>query len=323
MSTQALKAVTTGDRSQGPVAQMSSFLDKLKPQIALALPKHLNPDRMCRLALTQFSSNKALQNCSPQSIAASIVVASQMGLEIGVGGQGYLVPYKGTCQFIPGWQGLVDLLSRSGRATAWTGAVFEGDEFEYQLGDTPFVRHRPGVEDDPAKLIYVYAVGRVNGSQWPVIDVWRIAKIWKHRDQFNKVGSQHYSFRNQEMYARKIPLLQVLKYMPKSIELSMAMQAEGAANTGAPYTLDGNFVQMPGDEDGIDPQTQEPPQSKVSESNEAAAKKPTITFAYVMDRLQKSKTQDERDAAADLIGEVPDEAQRAELTAEYKRLSGE
>jgi len=302
-STQALKAVANGERATSPVTQMSTFLDKLKPQIALALPKHLNADRMCRLALTQFSSNKALQSCSSQSIAASIVVASQMGLEIGVGGQGYLVPYKGTCTFVPGWQGLVDLLSRAGRATAWTGAVFQGDEFDYALGDSPFVRHRPGGEDDPAKMTHVYAIGRVNGSQWPVVEVWPASKILRHRDRNNKVGSSHYSFRHPEMYARKVPLLQVLKYMPKSIELSKALHVDIASDTGAPMTLDGDFVTMPNG-DGSD--------------GPADGGAELVTFAQVMDRINGAKSADDLAEAADLIGSVKDPDQREELADAYR-----
>ena len=55
----------------------------------------------------------------------------------------------------------------------------------------------------------------------PIIELWRVSKIEKHRDKYNKVGRKHYSFRDWEMYARKVPLLQVLKYMPCSIEVSM------------------------------------------------------------------------------------------------------
>lgn len=227
---------------KNPVAEFSRFMDKFKPQMALALPKHLNADRMARLALTAFSSNLDLQNCTPNSIAASIMTASQLGLEPGINGQGFLIPYKATCTFVPGWKGLVDIANRSGRCTVWTGAVFEGDDFDYALGDNPFIRHRPGDEDDPAKLTHVYAVGRVKGADVPVLEVWTIRKVWKHRDKYNKVGNRHYSFREQEMYARKVPLLQVLKYMPSSIELSNALAISNAAEEGRGATIDGSFV---------------------------------------------------------------------------------
>lgn len=258
MSTAQLKQVATG-KKDNPVASFSSFLDKFKPQMALALPKHLTADRMARLAVTAFSSTPKLQECEPKTIVASIMTAATLGLEIGVDGQGFLVPYGRTCQFVPGWKGLVDLVSRSGRATVWTGAVFEGDEFDYALGDSPFIRHRPGEENDPDKITHVYAVGRVNGSEYPVIEVWTIRKVWKHRDKYNKVGAKHYSFRDPEMYARKVPLLQVLKYMPKSIELQNAMAIANAADNGHHAVIDGNFVTVTDPDTGatVDPSTGE------------------------------------------------------------------
>lgn len=233
----------SADRRPNPVAELSTFMGKLKGQMSLALPKHMNADRMTRLALTAFSTNPDLQLCTHESIAGSIMVASQMGLEPGVNGQGYLIPYKGRCTFVPGWKGIVDIANRSGRSSVWTGAVFVGDEFDYAMGDRPFITHKPGRSlGNPDDLLYVYAVGRVKDSEWPIIDVWSMEKIWAHRDQYNKVGKRHYSFTNPEMYARKVPLLQVLKYMPTSIELSAAVEVSHAAEAGKGIVLDGNFV---------------------------------------------------------------------------------
>lgn len=240
-----------------PVASFNTYMAKLKPQMALALPKHMNADRMARLALTAFSSNRDMQACDFKTIASSLMTAGALGLEPGVNGAGYLIPYKGTCTFVPGWKGLQDLVNRSGRATTWTGAVFEGDEFEYALGDRPFVTHRPGDETDPAKLTHVYAVGRVNGSEYPVIEVWTMRKVWKHRDTFNKQGTKHYSYRNAEMYARKVALLQVLKYMPTSIEIANAVAVAEASEVGRGSVIEGGFVVL--DDVPADDTPQAPP----------------------------------------------------------------
>ncbi len=237
----------TTQKPQNPAVAFSKFMDGFKSQMALALPKHLTADRMARLALSAFSSSPQLQQCDPKSIAASIMTASTLGLEPGVNGQGYLIPYKNTCTFVPGWKGLVDIANRSGRASVWTGAVFEGDEFDYALGDRPFVHHKPGEEDHPDKLTHVYAIGRVKGAEFPVIEVWSMAKIWKHRNKYNKVGNRHYSYRDEEMYARKIPLLQVLKYMPASIELSNAVAAANAAESGREVVINGDLITIKDD----------------------------------------------------------------------------
>ncbi len=214
-------------------SQLTQYLQKSRSAIEMALPKHLNPDRMVRLAVTCFSTTPALRNCTPQSILASIVVASQLGLEPGVTGQAYLIPYGKNCTLVPGWQGLVGLLNNSGRATAWTGAVFEGDVWDFQLGSNPKCIHIPGENyGDTEKLTWVYACGKVNGSEQPVIEAWNMARVWRHRDRFNKVGQKHYSYQHPEMYARKVVLLQVLKYMPRSIELNNAIVATDAAELG-------------------------------------------------------------------------------------------
>ena len=230
-------------QSASPVAAFSKVLDRMKPQMALALPKHMSADRMARLALTAFSTTPALQKCRTDSILASLMTATQLGLEPGINGQGYLIPYKDTCTFVPGWKGLVDLVSRAGRATVWTGAVYEGDKFDYQLGDEPFCRHKPG--DSEGSFTHVYAIGRVKDAQMPVIEVWTRGKVKKHLTQYNKVGGRHYALASEsnfEMYARKIALLQVLKYMPSSIELANAITVTHAAEAGQSAIIEGDFV---------------------------------------------------------------------------------
>ena len=250
MTANALRAAATGEKTPSKLAAFSSFLDKFKPQLALALPKHLSVDRMARLGMTAFSTTPHLDECSATSIAGSLMTAGQLGLEPGVNGQGYLIPYfdnrkrQYICTFVPGWKGLVDLVARAGRATVWTGVVMDGDEFDYQLGDAPFCRHKPG-DGGNGEWTHVYAVGRVRDAQMPVIEVWTRAKVTKHLKAYNKVGDRHYanaSESNFEMYGRKVALLQVLKYMPQSIELATATRIADMSDTGKGVVLEGDFV---------------------------------------------------------------------------------
>jgi recombination protein RecT len=275
MTTQALKAVATGKTGETPVAKFSAFLDKLKPQLAVALPRHMNADRMARLALTAFSTNADLQACTPQSIAGSIMTAAQLGLEPGINGQGYLIPYKAQCTFVPGWKGLVDLVARSGRATVWTGIVYPDDKFEYQLGDAPHCRHVPADDGDESEFTHAYAIGRVRDASMAVIEVWSRAKVQKHLKQYNKVGGRHYALQNEnnlEMYARKVALLQVLKYMPASIELQNAIDLSHSDDTGRGAVLEGDFVRQ-------------------TDADDAGTAKPTL--AHFKERIDNALDADE------------------------------
>jgi len=328
MTVANLKAAVTGQVAASPVAKFSSFLDKLKPQMALALPKHMNADRMARLALTAFSTMPALQECTADSIAGCIMTAAQLGLEPGINGQGYLIPYKDRrnnktiCTFVPGWKGLVDLVARSGRATVWTGVVFEGDDFEYQLGDAPFCRHRPGDGEGSALFTHVYAIGRVKEAQMPVIEVWSRKKVDKHLRQYNKVGERHYATVNEnnfEMYARKVALLQVLKYMPSSIELSNAITASNAAEDGKGVVLEGDFITVT---DPIDQETGEisapppPPASNAKAKAEAkAAEGPT--YAELADQINKSTNVEAAGLVLDTARHLPKD-QYDELVALFE-----
>jgi recombination protein RecT len=230
-------------RQVSPVAKLSNFMEKLKGQMALALPKHLTADRMTRLALTAFSTSAQLQKCTHESIAASIMTAAQLGLEPGVNGAGYLIPYGNTCTFVPGWKGLVDLVARSGRGTVFTGVIFKDQEYTFTDGaHRDLVIHNETDLQDPADITHAYAIGWVKDSTMPVIELWRVTKIEKHRDKYNKVGKKHYSFRDWEMYARKIPLLQVLKYMPCSVEVTNAIAVSHASEQGHGVTIEGGIV---------------------------------------------------------------------------------
>ena len=300
MTTDRLRAIATGNKAETPVAKFSGFLDKLKPQLALALPKHMNADRMARLAMTAFSTNADLQQCTPQSIAGSIMTAAQLGLEPGINGQGYLIPYKGTCTFVPGWKGLVDLVARSGRATVWTGVVYPGDRFEYQLGDAPFCRHVPGDGADGDQFSHVYAIGRVRDASMAVIEVWTRAKVQKHLKTYNKVGGRHYALKdenNLEMYARKVALLQVLKYMPASIELANAIDLSQASEEGKGAVLEGDLVRV----------YDHAPDVPASDSLPTAAGNPAqaITLSDLLARLEAATSVEaaglELDAARDSL----------------------
>jgi recombination protein RecT len=250
-------ATETLKEQAGLVKKPMTIHDKLQsmtPQIAAALPRHLSAERMIRIGLTCLRTNPALLECSMQSVMASIMIAAQLGLEPGVLGQCFLIPYKQTCQLVPGWLGILDMVNRAGKATAWTGAVYAGDEFDWALGDKPYVTHRPSGNE--TALTHVYAIARVKGMEYPIVEVWSVQKVIAHRDKYNKVGGNHYSYKHMEMYSRKVALLQVLKYIPRSIELATAFNLDASAEMGTqqleikdvPSIIEGSLVPEPREE---------------------------------------------------------------------------
>lgn len=300
-----MNAQLQNNRPANPIASFNAFMQKHKSQLELALPKHLNADRMVRLSLTAFSQNPALQRCDPKTIFGSIIVASQLGLEIGVNGQGYLVPYKDKCTFVPGWKGLVDLANRGGRCTVWTGAVYEGDEFDYMLGDSPYCKHKPCGEFDEAKLTHVYAIGRVKDSEMPVIEVWPVKKVHAHfkKTVVPALQPNHYSKKHFEAYAKKVALLQVLKYMPQSIEMSNAVDVSYAAETGKGVVIDGDFVSVDNSPVEHQDDTQEQIVEAVTESHQQVSQPNEETYAPTFEQIKRGILTAKSPAHLDVIEE--------------------
>src|SRR5262245_23491120 len=71
-----------------------ALLEKMKPSIASVIPQHANPERMAMIAFTSIRKSRQLLECSQESLIASIMNASMLGLEpAGILGHGALVPY--------------------------------------------------------------------------------------------------------------------------------------------------------------------------------------------------------------------------------------
>src|SRR5690606_29938873 len=117
LKTQLAQKAKNGNGKQPalrPEDQIRQYLEKMKPQLAMALPKHITPDRMARIALTTIRTNPKLLECSVPSLLGAVMQAAQLGLEPGILGHCYIVPYGREATFIIGYRGMIDLARRSG-----------------------------------------------------------------------------------------------------------------------------------------------------------------------------------------------------------------
>lgn len=253
--------------SRSLAVQFSDFLHKQETKLAAALPAHISSGRMIAATMASFNASKDLQKCAQTeagraSILQSVFVAATVGLEPGVLGQAYLIPYENKnlrahiCTFVPGWKGIISVIGRSGKGMARSGAVFKGDEFDYDVGTGMFIRHKPlAKRRDPEEISHVYAIGEIAGLSDRIIEVWDIEQVREHLNRFNKVGEKHYAKnpKNWEMYARKVPLLQVAKYLPQTVEITNVVAAAYTAERNENLVVDERGVPLnAGFDDGQD-----------------------------------------------------------------------
>ena len=202
-------------------------------QLRTALPSHFPAERMARLALTAFRTNRGLQNCTPSSIMASIMSAAQLGLEPHVQGQCYLVPHGQECTLIVGYQGLLDLIRRSGQVKSLSARiVYASDDFSIAYEQTPPFTHRPNLrrpDNDPVVGVYCHAVLT---SDEHVFEWMTTADVNAIRNRSRSGKSGPWATDWSEM-ARKTCLKRAAKYLPKSVQLADALEIADRAEAPA------------------------------------------------------------------------------------------
>ena len=103
-----------------------------------------------KFAMLAAMKNDLLLECTKASIQTAMMELASAKLSLNPSlGEAYLVPYKnnkaGTyeCQLIVGYRGFCTGAYRSGIVKSITsGVVFATDDFEYELGSSPFIRHK-------------------------------------------------------------------------------------------------------------------------------------------------------------------------------------
>lgn len=213
---------------------LATLLQKMSPEIARAVPKHVNPDRMVRIALTSLRMNPDLLNCSPASFLGCVMSAAQLGLEIGGPlALAYLIPFKKECTLIVSYRGMMNLARRSGMVTAiYAYDVREGDKFNYRLGLSPNIEHEPSELPDreEKKITHVYAVAKLKDGE-PIFTVLTLAQIQKYRNRSRAKDSGPWTTDFTAM-ALKTAVRRLFTWLPQSSEMALAAALDEAPELG-------------------------------------------------------------------------------------------
>lgn len=264
---------------------LRALLQKMGPEIARALPKHVSADRMGRIALTALNSTPKLAQCTPESFLGCIVQAAQLGLEVNTPlGHAYLIPFEDRrnhrvlCQLVIGYQGMIELARRSGLVKAiYAFAVYEGDDFSWELGLNPAIKHkphdRPGRED-AKKLSHVYAVAKLDGGE-PIFTVLTRSEVEKYRQRSRASGSGPW-VTDYEAMCLKTAIRRLYRWLPKSAEMARAADVDEAPETGRgqlaavdPEVI--GYLQaqgLPTDEGAVEPPDHDPATGEVPPDQE-------------------------------------------------------
>jgi len=242
---------------------LASELVKLQPEIAKALPKHLDPERMARIALTALRTTPKLNECTLPSFLGSVLTLAQLGLEPNTpNGHAYLIPRKikgtMTCTTMLGYEGLLDLVYRGGKvALVYAHVVHDGDIFDYDLGLERALIHKPTAPEDN-ELTHVYAVAELKSGHKAFVVLTR-DQVLKRKLSAQGAGSASSPWNShpEEMW-KKSAVRALTKYLPRSADMSQAAAFDEAPEYGKKQTamlthevresLEAHGVDVDGDE---------------------------------------------------------------------------
>lgn len=226
---------------------LQEYIKVMEGEIKKALPSVITPERFTRMVLSALSMNQRLGECTPQSFLGAMMTAAQLGVEPNTPlGQAYLIPYRnhGTmeCQFQLGYKGMIDLAYRSGEVSIIQAhTVCENDEFEYELGLEPKLRHVPAASNRGSATHY-YAMFRTKDGGCGFAVMSR-EEVEQHARKYSKSysGSSSPWATNFNEMAKKTVLKKALKYAPMKSDFVRGLTQDETIKT----TLDADMYAVP------------------------------------------------------------------------------
>lgn len=133
----------------------------------------------------------------------------------------YLVPRGGKATLVPSFMGLIEILRNSGSILSMrAGVIYQGDEFDYDLGTNGYLKHKPQLS--PAQntpKLAAYAIAKMpDGSETFHLMGWNDIMKRKQVAASKNVWNQW-----EDEMAIKTVIRNFYKFLPKTPQANQAM----------------------------------------------------------------------------------------------------
>lgn len=259
-----------------PAEKIAHLLESRKDSIAAMLPRHLNLERLLKVAQIAATTTPSLLECEIPSLISAIGQCAQMGLEPNtVLGHAYLVPFNAKnksgqwikiVQVILGYKGLIDLARRSGHIISIAAhEVREKDLFELEYGLEEKLRHVPSMQDR-GDIIGFYAVAHLKDGghafDWmPTAEVEAIKGKSQGYQAAIKYKKDHPWISHYVEMGKKTAVRRLAKMLPLSIEFQTAAAIDERVDRGVSSHIEdiaGEFIVVEDASESINQETGEP-----------------------------------------------------------------
>lgn len=247
-------------RTEDGEKTLEKMIAAMKPQIALALPKHMKPDRMARIALTIVRRTPYLALCTSTSFLGALMTCAQLGLEPGPLGHVWLIPrqpdkkdqpdlWEATFQL--GYKGVIELARRSGQIakitarTVFAQEVAAGKFSVVYEGALENLRHEPILIGERGEPVLYYAAARLTSGEETFTPLRPEDVEARHRRRSAAPDSPAWK-NDREAMCWKSCIVEARRFWPQSTELEQAIQHEGSVRT----STDLDAIDVPPDKSG-------------------------------------------------------------------------
>lgn len=214
------------------------LIESRKDQFAQAAGNNMDVNKFLRIATFCIRTNPTLMKCSAPSLMSALMQSAQLGLEPGVLGHCYLVPFWSSklksfeATFIISYKGMIELARRSGNIQSIAARiVYENDDFQFEYGLEEKLTHKPCVNGDRGqmKLVYMIAHFTSGGHYIEVMSKAEIDTVMmssKSYDTKTKQPTGPWKDHYEEM-AKKTVIRRAWKYLPISVDDARVVEQEG------------------------------------------------------------------------------------------------
>lgn len=270
-------------------AQVLAKVDTFQRTGELRLPKDYSPENALKSAYIILSDpkNNLLAKCTKESVATALLKMVTWGLSP-LKSQCYFIPYGDKLECTPDYSGNIALAKRyGGLRSIKANAIFEGDEFEFEVGmdgRRRVTHHKQTLESIDSPVVGAYAVYELEDgtTDTEVMSIDMIRKAW---GQGATKGNSpaHRNFADQ--MACKTVINRACKLLIRSSSDAVLMGADSDTELEAPnrYTKEveleanqGDIIDIPTEEVTSEPATDEP-----APATETPVEEPTETTTEV------------------------------------------
>jgi recombination protein RecT len=221
---------------QAKASNLNAELAGMTQKFQAALPKGIDAERFIRTIVTAVQLEPKLLDADRKSLYMACMRAAGDGLLLD-GREAGLSVYRNrdtgiqTVAYLPMVGGILKKIRQSGVISSIRAhCVYQGDEFEYELGDDERIDHKPNLDAQGGKILAAYAIAKFKDG-----DIQREVMSWKQIEKIAAVatgiGKACWKSEPGEM-AKKTVIRRLSKRLPSSNDVQHVVESE--ADPGQP-----------------------------------------------------------------------------------------